>query len=80
MPACAKMALRDLVSDIRTANQRVHEQANYDVRKRLCAELIRLSRNSNEGRTVVLTAADSRRIRGAHQHAPRGDNKNVIGP
>ncbi len=45
--------LRDLVSDIRTANQRVHEQANYDVRKRLCAELIRLSRTTGEGRVVV---------------------------
>jgi CRP/FNR family transcriptional regulator, cyclic AMP receptor protein len=48
-----ELVLRDLVGDIRTANQRVHEQANYDVRKRLCAELIRLSRNSAEGRTVV---------------------------
>jgi len=52
-PSVREMVLRDLVSDIRTANQRVHEQANYDVRKRLCAELIRLSRNSIEGRTVV---------------------------
>jgi CRP/FNR family transcriptional regulator, cyclic AMP receptor protein len=45
--------LRDLVSDIRTANQRAHEQANFDVRKRLCAELIRLSRTTSEGRVVV---------------------------
>jgi len=45
--------LRDLVSDIRTANQRAHEQANFDVRKRLCAELIRLSRATGEGRVVV---------------------------
>ena len=45
--------LRDLVGDIRTANQRAHEQANYDVRKRLCAELIRLSRTTAEGRVVV---------------------------
>ncbi len=45
--------MRDLVADIRTANQRAHEQANYDVRKRLCAELIRLSRTTGEGRTVV---------------------------
>ena len=45
--------LRDLVGDIRTANQRVHEQANFDVRKRLCAELIRLSRATGEGRVVV---------------------------
>jgi len=48
-----EMILRDLVTDIRTANQRVHEQANYDVRKRLCAELIRLSRTTGEGRVVV---------------------------
>ena len=45
--------MRDLVGDIRTANQRVHEQANFDVRKRLCAELIRLSRTVAEGRVVV---------------------------
>jgi CRP-like cAMP-binding protein len=45
--------LRDLVADIRTANQRAHEQANFDVRKRLCAELIRLSRTTGEGRIVV---------------------------
>ena len=45
--------LRDLVADIRTANQRAHEQANYDVRKRLCAELIRLSRTTREDRVVV---------------------------
>jgi CRP/FNR family cyclic AMP-dependent transcriptional regulator len=45
--------LKDLVADIRTANQRAHEQANFDVRKRLCAELIRLSRATGEGRVVV---------------------------
>jgi CRP-like cAMP-binding protein len=45
--------LKDLVGDIRTANQRAHEQANFDVRKRLCAELIRLSRTTKEGRVVV---------------------------
>jgi CRP-like cAMP-binding protein len=45
--------LRDLVADIRTANQRAHEQANFDVRKRLCAELMRLSRTAAEGRVVV---------------------------
>ena len=45
--------LKDLVSDIRTANQRAHEQANFDVKKRLCAELIRLSRTTGEGRVVV---------------------------
>jgi len=48
-----EVILRDLVADIRTANQRAHEQANFDVRKRLCAELIRLSRTTGEGRIVV---------------------------
>lgn len=52
-PGVRENILRDLVSDIRTANQRAHEQANYDVRKRLCAELIRLSRIAAEGRVVV---------------------------
>jgi CRP-like cAMP-binding protein len=45
--------LKDLVTDIRTANQRAHEHANFDVKKRLCAELIRLSRTTGEGRVVV---------------------------
>jgi len=52
-PSVRENILRDLVADIRTANQRAHEQANYDVRKRLCAELIRLSRTTAEGRVVV---------------------------
>jgi CRP-like cAMP-binding protein len=52
-PTVRENILRDLVGDIRTANQRAHEQANYDVRKRLCAELIRLSRTTGEGRVVV---------------------------
>ncbi len=52
-PSVREYMLKDLVADIRTANQRAHEQANYDVRKRLCAELIRLSRTTGEGRVVV---------------------------
>lgn len=52
-PSVRENVLRDLVADIRTANQRAHEQANFDVRKRLCAELIRLSRTTGEGRVVV---------------------------
>ena len=52
-PSVREGVLKDLVSDIRTANQRAHEQANFDVRKRLCAELIRLSRTTGEGRVVV---------------------------
>jgi CRP-like cAMP-binding protein len=52
-PSVRECVLKDLVGDIRTANQRAHEQANFDVRKRLCAELIRLSRTTSDGRTVV---------------------------
>jgi CRP-like cAMP-binding protein len=52
-PSVREAVLKDLVADIRTANQRAHEQANFDVRKRLCAELIRLSRTTSEGRVVV---------------------------
>ena len=48
-----EIMMRDLVGDIRNANQRVHEQANFDVRKRLCAQLLRLSRTVAEGRVVV---------------------------
>jgi CRP/FNR family cyclic AMP-dependent transcriptional regulator len=52
-PSVRESILKDLVADIRTANQRAHEQANFDVKKRLCAELIRLSRTTGEGRVVV---------------------------
>ncbi len=52
-PSVRERVLKDLVADIRTANQRAHEQANFDVKKRLCAELIRLSRTTGEGRVVV---------------------------
>ena len=52
-PSVRECVLKDLVTDIRTANQRAHEQANFDVKKRVCAELIRLSRTTSEGRVVV---------------------------
>ena len=45
--------MKALVADIRTANRRAHEQANFDVRKRLCAELLRLSRVMPDGRVIV---------------------------
>lgn len=45
--------LKTLVSDARRLNQRANEQANFDVRHRLCAELLRLSRTTGEGRVVV---------------------------
>ncbi len=52
-PAVREAVLKDLVADIRAGNQRAHEQANFDVRRRLCAELLRLSRSTGEGRIVV---------------------------
>jgi len=45
--------LKGLVADARALNQRANEQANFDVRHRLCAELLRLSRTVAEGRVVV---------------------------
>jgi CRP-like cAMP-binding protein len=45
--------LKALVADARALNQRANEQANFDVRHRLCAELLRLSRSTGEGRVVV---------------------------
>jgi CRP/FNR family cyclic AMP-dependent transcriptional regulator len=45
--------LKALVADARALNQRANEHANFDVRHRLCAELLRLSRTTGEGRVVV---------------------------
>jgi CRP/FNR family transcriptional regulator, cyclic AMP receptor protein len=52
-PGVREDVLKTLVSDARRLNQRANEQANFDVRHRLCAELLRLSRTTGEGRTVV---------------------------
>ena len=52
-PGVREDVLKTLVSDARRLNQRANEQANFDVRHRLCAELLRLSRVTGEGRTVV---------------------------
>jgi CRP-like cAMP-binding protein len=52
-PGVRENVLKTLVSDARRLNQRANEQANFDVRHRLCAELLRLSRATGEGRTVV---------------------------
>jgi CRP/FNR family transcriptional regulator, cyclic AMP receptor protein len=45
--------LKALVADARALNERATEHANFDVRHRLCAELLRLSRTTREGRVVV---------------------------
>jgi CRP-like cAMP-binding protein len=52
-PGVREGVLKALVADARALNQRANEQANFDVRHRLCAELLRLSRATGEGRVVV---------------------------
>jgi len=52
-PTVRERVLKGLVADARALNQRANEQANFDVRHRLCAELLRLSRTVAEGRVVV---------------------------
>ena len=49
---CDKV-LTALVAAIRAQNERTNEQANFNVRERLGAELLRLSRASSGGRIVV---------------------------
>jgi CRP-like cAMP-binding protein len=45
--------LKALVSDARVSNERANEHANFDSRRRLVAELLRLSRATGESRLVV---------------------------
>ena len=45
--------LKGLVADLRAINLRASEQVNFSVRQRLCAELLRLSRVTGEGRVVA---------------------------
>jgi CRP/FNR family transcriptional regulator, cyclic AMP receptor protein len=45
--------LATMAAAIRALNNRANEQANLDVRQRLCAELLRLSRTNAEGRVIV---------------------------
>ena len=52
-PKVCDKVLATLAAAIRTLNNRTNEQANFDVRERLCAELLRLSRPTAEGRIVV---------------------------
>jgi len=52
-PGVREGVLKALVADARALNERANEHANFDVRHRLCAELLRLSRATGEGRVVV---------------------------
>ena len=52
-PSVRERVLKNLVADARALNERAAEQANFDARQRVCAELLRLSRIGNEGRVVV---------------------------
>jgi CRP-like cAMP-binding protein len=52
-PGVREGVLKELVADARRLNERATEHANFDVRHRLCAELLRLSRVAAEGRVVV---------------------------
>lgn len=52
-PGVCDQVLATLAAAIRALNNRANEQANYDVRQRLCAELLRLSRTTAESRVVV---------------------------
>jgi CRP/FNR family cyclic AMP-dependent transcriptional regulator len=52
-PSVCDQVMATLVTAIRTLNDRTNEQANFAVNERLCAELLRLSRSTAEGRIVV---------------------------
>jgi CRP/FNR family cyclic AMP-dependent transcriptional regulator len=52
-PGVREGVLKALVADARALNERATEHANFDVRHRLCAELLRLSRTTSDGRVVV---------------------------
>ena len=52
-PGVREGVLKALVADARALNERATEHANFDVRHRLCAELLRLSRTTGDDRVVV---------------------------
>ena len=52
-PGVREGVLKELVADARRLNERATEHANFDVRHRLCAELLRLSRTTGDSRVVV---------------------------
>lgn len=52
-PSVCDKVLVTLAAAIRALNNRTNEQANFDVRERLCAELLRLSRTTADGRVII---------------------------
>ncbi len=52
-PSVCDKVLTKLAAAIRALDNRANEQAHFDVRERLCAELLRLSRATADGRHVV---------------------------
>jgi len=52
-PDVCDQVLKTLVAGIRALNDRTNEHTNFDVRRRLCSELLRLSRTTADGRVVV---------------------------
>jgi CRP-like cAMP-binding protein len=52
-PSVCDKILVKLVAVIRALDDRASEHANFDVRERLCAELLRLARTTADGRVIV---------------------------
>jgi CRP/FNR family transcriptional regulator, cyclic AMP receptor protein len=52
-PSVCDQILATLVAKVRTLDNRTTEQAHFDVRERLCAELLRLSRRVSDGRVII---------------------------
>jgi CRP/FNR family transcriptional regulator, cyclic AMP receptor protein len=52
-PDVCDQILATLVAKVRTLDNRTTEQAHFDVRERLCAELLRLSRTTADGRVII---------------------------
>jgi CRP/FNR family transcriptional regulator, cyclic AMP receptor protein len=52
-PAVCDIVLTQLIDKVRILTNRASEQTRLGVRERLCAELLRLSRKSGDGRIVV---------------------------
>ena len=52
-PGVRDNILMKLVAVIRALDDRASEHANFDVRERLCAELLRLARTTADGRVIV---------------------------
>jgi CRP/FNR family transcriptional regulator, cyclic AMP receptor protein len=52
-PSVCDQILKTLVAQIRMLDNRTTEQTIFDARERLCAELLRMSRKTAEGRVVI---------------------------